>query len=109
MSKLIDDAQKRQDARRRELGIRERKLAGIRFDPERLRQAHERVGKEVVRAQLRGRRVKCVECGHESRIETNRNRRLKTLSCEQINVDGRQSRCGGRLRPLNWFRVSEER
>lgn len=41
----------------------------------------------------RGRRVRCVDCGHEERLQTWSGRRLRQHACAD---------CGGRLRPRNW-------
>jgi len=143
MSDVIDRAQVRIRARRKELGINGdlpfRKATGGR------EWAENRIAEWKAKGKLetkpggavmaathsldelgRGRHVRCVQCGRESRVETNRNRRLKTIKCTgdvriakdddrtpaAVDLDPHQVihgpvLCGGRLRPLNWFRPQE--
>jgi len=98
-------AQERLEKKRLELGIK--------WGPQRARSwAKDRMAEwygkhpEDRAAGGKGRHVRCVECGHESRVETNRTRRLKTLACQQPGAPGASQRCDGRLRPVSWFRGS---
>ncbi len=96
MTSAIEEAQKRLEAKRRVNGTEggkgyQQPLSGHEW-------AQNRITEWVARGAVpRGRRVKCVECGMEYRFETNRKRRLKTIPCQE---------CQGRLRPLDWFRVT---
>jgi len=113
MSETLDQAQARLDKRKKELGITWSRGSDSPMRREqRLRDAHARAltNPEAMRfrGKERGRAVRCVSCGHERRVETTRRRRLKTIPCEQLrgdDVGDPLERCGGRLRPLNWFRV----
>ncbi len=103
----LEQAQLRLAAKRKKLGITAstsldtRSWAEARIDEFRKANPHLDLGPR------RGRKVRCVECGHESQVETNRRRRLRTLKC-RADSNSPEEFCGGRLRPLNWFRVSSD-
>jgi len=116
MSDLIERAQARIRERRKTLGINgelpfRKPTTGREWAEHRIQEwkAKGKLGEAPVVVQGRGRHVRCVECGHEQRVETNRNRRLRSLSCEEAadRLDGVWRVCGGRLRPLNWFLEGE--
>lgn len=62
--------------------------------------------RQITLKRPKGRKVRCVRCGHEWTVIPSKARRLRTIPCEAI-VD--QRRCQGQLRLLTWsgFREPE--
>ncbi len=117
MTDLLGEAQRRLELKRRDMGITNggrapfQVMGGREWAKQRMAEFRVR-GEAERKRETRGRRVRCVECGAESRVETNARRRLREIACDNRPLDNFGDDvgpvCRGRLRPLNWFRGSPD-